>query len=98
MGKGVGGCGGRTTKTCSSFISPSRRSGSDVLVLVHYFVFNYLKVDFPYVTVATLVPLLRLSLHKQSNFLPILRQGSDKIRFRENALNAVKKVSMFAGR
>ena len=84
-------------------LQPPRRSWSDVFILVDYFVFDYfvfdyLEVDFADVVVATVVPLFRLSLHKQGNFLPILRQGSNKIRFRENALNAVEKVSMFTGR
>ena len=85
------------SKACSSFIPP-RRSWSDVFVLIDYFIFDYFKVDFTDVVVATVVPLFQLPLHKQCHFLPILRQGSNKIRFQENALNAVEKVSMFTRR
>ena len=76
-----------------------RWSRSDFFVLIDYFVFDYLEVDFTYdVGVATVVPLFRFPLQKLCHFLLILRQGSNKIRFRENALNAIEKVSMFTGR
>ena len=79
-------------------LHPPRWSRGDIFVVIDYFVFDYFEVDFIYVVVATVVPIFRLPLHTQCHFLLILRQGSNKIRFRENALNAVEKVSMFTGR
>jgi hypothetical protein len=40
------------------------------------------------------VPSSTLSLDNQSNFLPIRRQGPKKIRFRENSLESIEKVSV----